>query len=471
MCWDQCINVRVDRRHCGACGHTCTTLQECVDGVCARSDPPDDGCSAQSLRLWINAFYPGVVDEFTRERVIDGRLESVAGPRRGETAQSCSSTHACLRTNRRPNADEDQTWESFFFRDPAAPSLAHAALEIDLRDRREIRAVIPLPDPEYGLLQHFEDITGPGRIPSAVERCRIPISGASRWFHDFDADSIDGGLRFNVRATCQAWDDLQCLEPGGEPGACAVLDQFAVCPLGSIQGSMAVQVLPDEGMVRVTILDLEVPRYPVVEIYAALDDGNVQRVWASTAPPAPLAALGTTDPEQIGEVTIDLPCGCGPCDAGETTCEDDETCVSDAYFILSSSQHLRLNEVALGQAPDAGINADGPVTVTKNGITPVYSGQGAGAESRTPPIGFSGKRGDRLRIRIACPGGAATCPGALAGPLFLHRIDSLFGPRSVQQLIPGRVPLPLGDTLQRHVVELSRVTKPRAASASPSGRG
>jgi hypothetical protein len=468
MCWDQCIDLREDRSHCGACGHTCTTLQECIDGVCVREDPPSDGCSAQSLRLWINAFYPGVVDGFTRQRLIDRddvqRLESVSSPRLNETANPCSDAQVCLRTDRRPDLTVDQDWQSFFSRDAAAPSMAHAELEIDMSDRDAIRAVVPQVSPRYGLLQHVVDTgvagLGEDQVSVAEVTCSIPISGTPRWFHDFDADSIDQGIRFRVRATWDAWDQAQCLAPDSQPGACPV-DEFAVCPLGSIQGSMVVQVLPDEGVVRVTIVKLEVPQYPVIEIYAALDDGQVKRLWASEAEPVPLAELRTKPPTVIENLSVEIPCGCGPCDAGETTCEIDPTCVSDAYFILSSSEDLLLNETTLGQAPNAEIDADGPVTVTRNGLPePVFSGQDAGAATRTPPIGFAGKRGDRLDVQIACPNGASRCPEAMAGPLFLYRFDSLFAQPTRQVLIPGRVPLPLDATHQRHVIELSRATKP-----------
>lgn len=473
MCWDQCIDLREDRNHCGACGHACASQQDCVDGICVRENPLTDGCTAKSLRLWISAFYPGVVEGFTRQRLLtlgdNERLETVSSPRPNELANPCSDTRVCLRTTRRPDPMAEQDWRAFFSRDPIAPSMAHGEVEIDLHDRRAIREVIPQPDATYGLLQHFADTTG-GDIPASEEKCRRPMFGTSRWFHDFDPDVIENGIHFNVRATWDAWNPSECLDPESTTSTCP-LDRLAVCPLGSIQGAMAVQVLPDEGKVRVTILELEVPRYPVIEIYAALDDGHIERVWASAEPPVPLADLAITPPEVISDLSIDLLCGCGPCDAGETACEDDETCISDAYFILSSSEELPFNQGGLGQAPGAGIDADGPITIFKNGLPePIFSERDAGPGTQTPPIGFAGKKGDRLEIEIACPGGASSCPDAMAGPLFLHRIDSLFGERDTQVLIPGRVPLPLDDTHRRQVIRLGRVTKP-GGICRPVGSG
>jgi hypothetical protein len=40
-CNDRCVNLQTNERHCGSCTNSCAEGEECVDGVCQGSCPPE----------------------------------------------------------------------------------------------------------------------------------------------------------------------------------------------------------------------------------------------------------------------------------------------------------------------------------------------------------------------------------------------------------------------------------------------
>jgi hypothetical protein len=41
-CDDKCVDLRKERKHCGACGNHCERGFECRDGACQSKDDDDD---------------------------------------------------------------------------------------------------------------------------------------------------------------------------------------------------------------------------------------------------------------------------------------------------------------------------------------------------------------------------------------------------------------------------------------------
>jgi hypothetical protein len=457
VCWGECVSVRDDARHCGACGRACAFDQACRDGVCVRSSQPTGGCNAQSVRLWLSAFVPGRIAGMTFPRTIVGDRRDLPSsvylplPAQAVGAADqprCSDLQLCLSTDRPPDPRADQDWRAFFSSDPSAPSLAHAEIEIDLQTMRAGWQ----PPAAYDAFVQIVDADDGG--VNAVTGCRNQIVGDDFWFGE--PEPIEKGVRLPIAAT---W-NMSEASPAAN-GSCPI-DALAISPLGTALGAIEIQVLADDGVVRVSVPELDLPRFPVFEIYAALDDGHVVRVWAGDEPPVPLSQVNATPATAIADVAVDLPCGCGPCRGGET-CDTDGSCVPlDGYFVLSGSSRLDLTQPICPYDAAMDIPADGLVNVFLNG-QPVYEGR-AGATC-TPPIGFRARTGDNLQIRIEGWGPAA---GYQAGPLYLHRVDTPFAISESPQVLEGsQFPLPHAETYR---IGLARATAPGGMCQS-SGPG
>jgi hypothetical protein len=433
-CWDKCVDPRTDEDNCGGCGITCAAGRTCKDGICGANPPASTGtCRASTLRIWLNAFVPGVAPNYVRSgRILNGRPVSVYP---APLPSSNDGGDLWLLTDRPSSNPEKTPSDLSFTPDPNAPAQAHAEIEIRLEDL----TILNQPSASLGSVVQVD--SGEEGVRTRV--CARPIREAvgfsdhlpGKWFRDRQK-SQPNVLDLELKA---AWSLGKVDENASTPDVdteCALNAGVAELPTIQIKGTVRITRDDANRNVLFQLFDLETKAaglqmspFPAFEMYAALDDGHLTQIFAH---PTAIWSdnLGDNLVSSGLSNTVSLPCGCGDCFAG-FTCGQTSCDSVPGYYVLSSAETLDPTTIP----DDVSIDADVIVQVnhlpgSEVGSRRIYQSKKGAGQLRIAPIGFSAASGEELVVTAV---GIHDDP-PVTSPLFLHRISNLYGAVTSTQL-------------------------------------
>ncbi len=426
-CWDKCVDPRTDENNCGGCGITCEGGRRCDAGHCDANPSATEGvCRASTLRLWLNAFVPGVVPNYVRPgRTLNGRPVSVYPA----PLPSTNGGGDLWLLADRPSSNPETTPSNLSFTsNPNAPAQAHAEIEIGL----DGMTVLHQPD---AILGSIVQVDSGGEGPR-TQICTRPIHEATgfsnhlagQWFRE-QPETPPNVLELELKAAWSLGAANTRASAPGEDTECALNAGVAELPTIQIKGIVRITRIDPPGNVLIELFDLdmkakglEMSPFPSFEMYATLDDGHVTQIFSHTTAvwsdnlSDDLASSGPNN-------AIALPCGCGNCFAGRTC--GTESCASVAdYYVLSGVDTFDSttfsNEISIGADISVQINKiPGSADISRR----IYQSKKSAGQVHIAPIGFTASAGDELVVTAIGIHGDPP----VTSPLFLHRVSNLYG--------------------------------------------
>jgi hypothetical protein len=389
QCWEQCVDLASDPRHCGACGRACAIGQDCDGGICTgvTAGFDLDGCRASTLRIWLNAFVPtepDAVQDYYQRLTVDDVSQIVYPPLRG---LQDDGANLWLQTDPRALDGGLYTLD--------APAQAHAEIDIDLQAMQVLRQ-----STRYGqvtaIVRNTQD--------TGVIQCVRPLmsaDGSANWFEMTAVTDTEVTLRLSGSWSIGPRDAGEGLEPQ------CLLDSTPL-PVSTVDGTLTVRRDDAAGQVVIRF-DGNAAPFPAVELFAQLDDGHVTSVarqWSAGA----ILADNQDEPIAVSQEST-VPCGCEPCYGGQSCVSGEEGCSELARYYILTSKCRQPESCREGVAVQEGvpdfvadgvgleshlIRAMGHLTITLNDDQVLYDIDGYLHD--VIPIGFLARPGDRLRV-------------------------------------------------------------------------